>query len=452
LNIGSEGGLTIINRPSPHLTRDSQVDGSVAYITSDYNTGYMTGDIKGAWLSDTDDTNVTSANLMSGATYASTARLSSYSYTNGSSTLVMDDDEASVDGYVQLTLGGLSASTTYVISFTADETYPNNVTYMNHVGNTTDGTVYEDSTQVGISLHRNITFTTATSGDPTVVVYTGYDGGDITYTLDLRLADADRSVNDNGLQVVGTVDKDAVATGADLVAYSGFSASNYLEQPYNSDLDFGTGDFSVMGWFKTSATTAEQMFLDRSTGSANIFRARMMSTTSKAQFAVKDNTTWAYTYSSSALDNDTWHYLVGTKIGETASLYIDGVFQDSTGGLTTTISSSTSATLDIGHEGGTNPADDSSLALWRISATAPSAEQIAKIYNDEKYLFATNAKATLYGSSDAVTALGYDEDTELLHVGTSAGRSEFQGLNRVNNTTDAVGTAISASNGLVAED
>jgi hypothetical protein len=92
------------------------------------------------------------------------------------------------------------------------------------------------------------------------------------------------------------------------------------------------------------------------------------------------------------------------------------------------------------------------MALLRLSATVATAEQIAKIYNDEKHLFQENAKATLYGSSDAVTALAYDDDTELLHVGTSAGRSEFQGLRRVNNTTDAVGTAISASNGFIVEE
>ena len=74
------------------------------------------------------------------------------------------------------------------------------------------------------------------------------------------------------------------------------------------------------------------------------------------------------------------------------------------------------------------------------------------MYEDEKVLFQENAKATLYGSSDAVTALAYDDDTDLLHAGTSAGRSVFQGLRRVDNTTDAVGAAISASNGLVAED
>jgi hypothetical protein len=87
-----------------------------------------------------------------------------------------------------------------------------------------------------------------------------------------------------------------------------------------------------------------------------------------------------------------------------------------------------------------------------MSATVPSQEQIKKIYNDEKHLFAENAKATLYGSSDDVSALAYDDDTELLHVGTSAGRSVFQGLNRVDNTTDAVGTAISASSELVVEE
>ena len=91
------------------------------------------------------------------------------------------------------------------------------------------------------------------------------------------------------------------------------------------------------------------------------------------------------------------------------------------------------------------------VALMRISGSAPSPEQIKKIYEDERVLFQENAKATLYGSSDAVTALGYDEDTELLHVGTSAGRSDFQGLRRINNTTTAVTTAISASDDLIAE-
>ena len=54
-------------------------------------------------------------------------------------------------------------------------------------------------------------------------------------------------------------------------------------------------------------------------------------------------------------------------------------------------------------------------------------------------------------SSNAVTGLAYDDSTELYHVGTSAGRSDFQGLRRINNTTTAVTTTISASDELIAE-
>ena len=48
-----------------------------------------------------------------------------------------------------------------------------------------------------------------------------------------------------------------------LVAYSGFSSTNYLEMPYNSDLDFGTGDFCVMGWVNVANGSAKQTVFSR---------------------------------------------------------------------------------------------------------------------------------------------------------------------------------------------
>ena len=50
-----------------------------------------------------------------------------------------------------------------------------------------------------------------------------------------------------------------------------------------------------------------------------------------------------------------------------------------------------------------------------------------------------------------MTAIAHDDTKNILHVGTSSGRSEFSGLQRINNTTTAVTTEIAASNGLVAE-
>ena len=85
----------------------------------------------------------------------------------------------------------------------------------------------------------------------------------------------------------------------------------------------------------------------------------------------------------------------------------------------------------------------------RASATIATAAQIAKMYADERAAF--GGPCTLYGTSDAVTALAYDDDTNLLSVGTSAGRSDFQGLRRVANTTTAVSTFISAGNSMIVE-
>ena len=47
--------------------------------------------------------------------------------------------------------------------------------------------------------------------------------------------------------------------------------------------------------------------------------------------------------------------------------------------------------------------------------------------------------------------MAFDDDTKLLHIGTSSGRSVFQGLRRVDYTNTAVSYTISAANGLVAE-
>ena len=82
----------------------------------------------------------------------------------------------------------------------------------------------------------------------------------------------------------------------------------------------------------------------------------------------------------------------------------------------------------------------------------PSEHEIKRMYNDEKQLFVENAKCTIHGASDSITGIDYDEGTGLLHVGTSAGRSDFSGLTRINNTTTPVTTAIAAANGLIVEE
>ena len=273
-------------------------------------------------------------------------------------------------------------------------------------------------------------------------------------------SEQDRSVNRNGLQVFGTVTKSAVATGAELMGYSGFSnGTNYLFQPYNSDLDFGTGDFSVMLWFNTPDKNAAGTLLHRG---SNDIDDTSWATNAVTQIEFNTSNLYALVGTNNfgtnsgpnvpltAINDNTWHHYAMVRRSGRIYAYLDGNYIDDAANTLTNTNST--GKVYIGERPYASRVFNGSLALYRISATPPSPEQIKKMYNDEKFLFQENAKATLYGSSDAVTALAYDDDTELLHVGTSAGRSVFQGLRRIDNTTDGVGAAISASNGMVAED
>jgi len=287
---------------------------------------------------------------------------------------------------------------------------------------------------------------------------TGYMHGDIKGAF-LSDTDAtnqtggtvpDRSVNNNSVNVTGTITRTAVATGAELVAYGPFSSSNYMDNTSFS-VDFGNPPtISIMFWQKITDITDYSYAMSLSAGTNNkggiSNGASSTGYPGQAYFNMGSQTL----YTGSRVDDGNWHCLVGTIEGTVKNFYLDGNLASSAtinnhdmSGITRINAGSYGTTHAYPHLG--------SLALLRVSKSVPSPEQIKKMYEDEKVLFQENAKATLYGSSDAVTALAYDDTTELLHVGTSAGRSEFQGLRRINNTTTAVTTAISASNELVAE-
>jgi len=264
----------------------------------------------------------------------------------------------------------------------------------------------------------------------------------------------DRSVNNNALNVTGTITKTAVATGAHLVAYSGFNASNKLKQPYYSGLDFNLGNFSICFWTNNPSSATEYV-LDRADTNGN-YRIAIYLT------GANSGTVNLYTVDGSSGSSATaaiigtpnkWAQVWINRVGNLHETWVNGILKVSTSlGVRDVSSGNGQAQLCIGARYSNANHNTGKLALVRISATIPSQEHILKSYNDEKRLFQPNAKAAFYGNSDAVTALAYDDSTDLLHVGTSEGRTVYQGLQRVGNSTTAVGAAISASNSLVAEE
>lgn len=437
-----------------------------AHATSSYNTGWMNGDIKLATLSDTDATNVTGSELVTNGTFDSDtsgwSAIRSASISIDSARLKVTNG-ASDNGGAQQAILDLPAGT-YVVSVAYDHNSSNTQSYL-QVGTASDGADLVNTTSGLISNTATgvLSGTFTLSATTTVYVQTqinAVNGANGLFdNVTLRLAEEDRSVNGNGLQVFGTVTKSAVATGADLVGYSGFSSSNYLAQPYNSDLDVGTGDFSFSIWAKANAFNSYNvLFANWWVNNTNAAQFTLETVGTKIWFYVVDGGAFHAAGGNTDLSVGVWNHITVTRRNSLMTVYINGVPESTTYRYTGDLIARTSPLSigvlwsNTGPSGGAEGPWNGSLALFRMSATAPSPEQIKKIYEDEKVLFQDGAQATLYGSSDAVTALAYDDTTELLHVGTSAGRSVFQGLRRVDNTTTAVGAAISASNGLVADE
>ena len=429
--IGSPNGLT-------HLDENptTPANGMVAYATSSYNTGWMNGDIKLATLSDTTVGTVTAPSSVVSPTFIASEwdiLTASWSIGSGVASCTGTDSVAY--------LAANNASTGFVSGDTVKITFT--------VSSYTSGTV-SISLSTGVATSGNYTATgTYTyygkmSGNNSFYFRSDSFVGTISSPVITKLEQPDRSVNDNPLEVFGTITKTVVETGADLVAYSGFSATDYLEQPYNSDLDFGTGDFCVMGWVKLTGA-ALQFLVYRGTASASSFDIY-----ADGSYNLLFRTPTKTLTVSSFTTVNTWAFCTCVRRNGVGYIYRNGelIGSDADFGDSVTLAD---AYTRIGYRND-YPATYGNMALWRISATAPTAEQIAKIYNDEKFLFQDNAKATLYGASDAVTALAHDPITGILHAGTSEGRSDFAGLRRVNNTTTAVGVSISAVDGLIVED
>lgn len=297
--------------------------------------------------------------------------------------------------------------------------------------------------------------TTTTATDATMYLRIGGSnstGGSARFTsLSVYGADLDRSPLRQSLIVNGTITRSPVAEGAELVGYLGFdfAATNYLSQPYNPALAFGTGDFCLMWWNRQTSIDVNRRLLGVYDPVGSRTRLGISVSVSGGMQVFLNNIAAINTGAGAVPAANAWDFFCLTRTGGVMALYRNGVAIASVTN-TTTINTAATDEFRVGGLGGLGP-DSHTFALLRISATAPTPDQVAKIYEDERKLFQPGAQCTLYGTSDAVKALAHDQGTNLLHVGTSAGRSTFDGLQRVAHTETPVSTAISAVNGLIAE-
>ena len=287
-------------------------------------------------------------------------------------------------------------------------------------------------------------------------------GGD--FVIDhLRIAKRevfDGSYGRDNAAIIGTLTRERVAPGADLMAYRGFSSTGYILQAHNSNLNFGTGNWCYYWWMKPNNSSNGTVIFSRhavSTGSNT--RVMVYFNSDRVRFDVTESGGSSYhgmaPGDGNHLTNRDWMFCAVVRRGNGYELWINGRVEQSHTANSTSDGSQTDgeAVLRIGedpHTGGEN--DKMWIALLRASATAPSETQMRKIYSDEKKLFTENAKCTLIGTDEQLNALAYDEDNDIVYAGTDTGRSDFRGLCRINSTNNAITAALSAANGYVAEE
>ena len=425
----------------------------IAYITSSHNSGWMHGNIRRAHLADTDTTSLTNTSLIANGDFSSSS--------TAAFTQVAGGTAAVVGGLLKLTdTGGVfcyaSAPFTTVPGnqyfITVDIVDSSNTAPSNYIrcGNSHNGTQFHD-TNYGTSYGTKTFYFTATETTTYLTLISGNGVGEIGHwdNVFAYQVDNDMSLTKKGLRPYGTVTRTPVATGAELVGYGGWSSSNYLLGEYvDADDDVGSGDYSVIAWAKTSTSHTGIIWSIRNPSSASAGWSQLWVNDDNIRFGQNAG---GYTTSNTHYHDGNWHCYVGVKRNNKALLYFDGHLTNEVTMSQADPGINASSQYRVGNHYNGQHHFQGEIALVRYSKSAMGADIVEKIFEDEKLLFQENAKCTLYGTTDQINAIAYDNDKEILHAGTSAGRSDFNRLNRINNTTTAVTTVISASDGLIAE-
>ena len=285
--------------------------------------------------------------------------------------------------------------------------------------------------------------------DTTTGTISGTDGG------------TDRGQHSQHLDVTGTITKERVANNSDLVCFSGWSSGNNLR----GDVNYGprSGDFCVQAWVRSPDSQPSGNYWHlwsqgttgtggQSSGTGFVLKCYATSTGLRWYPYSGDNGNQGIDSTKCIQKYGTWAHVAVGRDGGVWKLYVNGFLRD-TGDTDSDDKSDVYVTMGLGLSQTTehiSPAPKVALVRYN-TGQMPNAEMFEKIYRDELPLFEEDAKCTLYGNSNLVKGMDYDKTTGLLHVGTSAGRSDFRGFNRINNTTTAVTHSISAAAGIIAE-
>jgi hypothetical protein len=408
--------------------------GAVAFITPTHSTGYMLSDIRRAYLCNTEVESVSDVNLVVNGTFDVDAANWG---TSGAGT------QTWVAGALRRDAAGTASGSFQDVPTVPGKTY--NITgAFSLVGGAGAVGVFAytgggfGSAAGSIAISGGLLKVQATSATTRIYLYT--DGTRVADfdNISVKEVIADRSHKAAAANIFGTLVKTPVAAAAQLVGYSGFSATNYIQEPYSPDLDYGTGEFSFGEWFGTT-TAALSTLIDRSAAAGPYYRLGM-DATGKLVATLNDGTTTRTVTTPAAYNTGVYGkarvtYLPTGKLGIT----VNGVEVASVTGAPLLTMNNANAVLTIGNSRTLDAPWPGSITLLKTGATVPTVESSAWMYAQEVQMFREGAQITL-PSSGVVSDLDYDESLDRW-TGSQPGYDfSFNGLIRTSAAVPSAGS------------
>jgi hypothetical protein len=239
------------------LTRKPSIKsgGLVKNITNTFNTGWVTGDVRRCFLSDTEAGSITGPELVANGTFDTD--ISGWTQNAGGSAVwdasgaIACSDVAGADCNVSAPITTV-VGRQYRVSWTVQSS---NGSWLVRIRNSTDfqyvagGTGSFSGVFTSSAVSNTVNLLAADTNSTTV-----FDN------ISVREVVADRSYKAQGALITGTLTRAQLASGTSLVGYSGFSAANYLQEPFSADLEFGTGEWTGTAWVNIPATLTDASF------------------------------------------------------------------------------------------------------------------------------------------------------------------------------------------------
>ena len=400
----------------------------LARVANTFNTGWMAGDVRRCFLSDTAAGSVTGPELVTNGGFDTADGW-------GTTNTTISGGVANINATGSVVALDRALNTpsvlgkAYEVTFTVSS-YVSGAAYaVLRVGNNVGGgTISANGT------YRAVLFS---QGNPNISIYSNAAGfvGSID-NLSVREVVADRSYKAQGASITGSITKAELASGTSLMAYSGWSASNYLREAYSADLDFGTGEWTANAWVNIPTGNAAAGTILSRAFSSGAYITLGIDATNKLVATAYDGTTTRTVTSSAAYNTATW---IKARVNYTTdgslTLLVNGREVAVTRGAPLLTLNNASAVLTIGNSYDLAAPFPGSIALLKLGATVPTAEQAIFMFEQEKQLFRAGALSVL-PDAGALVDMAYDAATDRWVALSAANESWWTGL--VRNSVTAV--------------